>query len=359
MIIECPINHLSLGNVSFNFLREIWRSNLNVEAIVPVASNFDFSSYKVDEDFREFLAEKSSNYLKKLNWDTQTLKVWHIEGSEKRLSKEQFLYTFYEVDSPTQEEIAIVKNQTHVFFSSSESAVYFQREGCENVSFVPLGFDEDFKVETKKLDGIIHFGLIGKLERRKNTQRIIKLWLEKFGNNPKYQLSCLVHNPFFPKEFYDKVIRETLGGKLWSNINFLNPLESSYQVAQLQNSVDIDLSGISNGEGWGLPAFNATCLGKWSVVSDCSGHKDWATKDNCILIPVSDKQPCYDGLFFKQGNLTNQGSYYKIEDEVISSGMDKAVEKCSLVNEAGLKLGQELTYKNTLNKIRHKMGNPK
>ena len=41
------------------------------------------------------------------------------------------------------------------------------------------------------------------------------------------------------------------------------------KVNILINNIDIDLSGLSNGEGWNLPAFNATALGKWSIVSNC------------------------------------------------------------------------------------------
>jgi len=359
MIFEGPINNLSIGNVSFNFLKELY--NRKVETLTncffPIANNLDLSAFEVDENLRNWIARKSLNPFERLKWEDSTLKCWHINGSEKRLTENQYLYTFYEVDSPTKEEIAIVNNQTHTFFSSSESAAYFRREGCENVSFVPLGFDESFKLSepSKKLD-CIHFGLIGKLERRKNTQRIIKLWLERFGNDRRYQLTCLINNPFFPQDFYQKVIRETLGDKNWFNVNFLNPLQTNREVAELQNSIDIDLSGISNGEGWGLPAFNATCLGKWSIVSDCSGHKDWANKDNSILIPVFDKQPCYDGVFFREGDKTNQGSYYLIKDEEIMKGFEKALEKYNATNKEGIALGERLTYKNSMDKILNIMG---
>jgi len=140
--------------------------------------------------------------------------VWHINGSERTLGQNQYLYTFYEVDSPTEEEVSIVKSQKHVFFSSSESASFFKGKGCNNVSYVPLGFDDDFYVTNKKYldDDITHFGLIGKFERRKNTAALINIWARKFGNNPKYQLTCLVNNQFIGEEKQKEAINTALGG---------------------------------------------------------------------------------------------------------------------------------------------------
>ena len=40
-------------------------------------------------------------------------------------SSKQILYTFYELDQPTKEEINIVKNNNKVIFSSNESRDYF------------------------------------------------------------------------------------------------------------------------------------------------------------------------------------------------------------------------------------------
>ena len=65
------------------------------------------------------------------------------------------------------------------------------------------------------------------------------------------------------------VISNALRGKHYKNINFLPHLEKNAEVNELLNAIDIDLTGLSGGEGWNLPAFNATCLGKWSVVLKC------------------------------------------------------------------------------------------
>jgi len=353
---DAPFNSLSLGNVSLNFLRELRGKDIDLN-IFPL-SKVDLSAFdRLPDEYTKYLEDKSLNNLKKLERSTPTLKVWHINGSEKKIGDNQFLYTFYEVDSPTDEEIAIVKAQNHVFFSCSEAADIFKQKGCDNVSYVPLGFDPDFHETGKEYLGedVIHFGLIGKMERRKNTQALIQLWCNKFGNNPRYQLTCLVGNPFIKQDQMNQLIAQSMNNQKYSNVNFLPRLKTNSEVNEVINAIDIDLSGLSNGEGWNLPAFNATALGKWSIVSDCSSHKDWANKGNSILVEPIGKQPCYDNIFFFEGQRFNQGEYYRLSGQGISEAMDRSVQMAKSENKEGLKLQEQFTYKKTIEKILEKI----
>ena len=353
---DAPINSLSLGNVSVNFLRELYKKEIDVN-LYPVSS-IDLSAFnELTDEFLSWLNKSSQKPLKKYKADTPTLKVWHINGSEKMLGTNQFLYTFFELNQATEQEINIVKAQKHVFFSSSEAANIFREAGCKNVSYVPLGFDNDFGKTNKEYLGedTIHFGLIGKFEKRKNTAKIINSWLECFGNNTKYQLTCLVFNPFYAKEQMEKDIHECTENKNWNNINFLPKLKTNSEVNDLMNSIDIDLSGLSNGEGWNLPSFNATALGKWSIVSDCSSHKDWATKDNCILISPKGTQECYDNRFFIKGGQFNQGEYYDITRGQILEAIKDSVRFAKKQNKHGLDLQKKFTYSNSIDQILKKM----
>jgi hypothetical protein len=349
---ESPINSLSLGNVAINFLRELRGREIDL-SIHPIGEQGDFSAYnKIQQDFKDWVSSAAAQRLTKLDKEVPTLKVWHISGSEKTLGQNQYLYTFYEVDSPTKEEVNIIKMQKHVFFSSSEAAQAFKDKGCSNVSSVPLGFDPDFEeVEKDFSEDTIHFGLIGKFERRKNTQALIQLWLKKYGNNPKYQLSCLIANPFMNQEQMQEALNVATLHTHWTNINFLPHLTTNAEVNKFMNNIDIDLSGLSNGEGWNLPAFNCTALGKWSIVSNCSSHKDWATEGNSILVEPIGKQPCYDNFFFKEGNPFNQGQYYKLDGKKIVEAMKKAEKKVGQFNTEGTKLRDKFTYSKTIDSI--------
>lgn len=358
---DAPINSLSLGNVSINFLRELHKRDIDVSLFSPSPS-IDIKAYdKLDEEFVRWMQSISVFNMKDFSNDTPTLKVWHIKDSEKQLGHNQYLYTFYELDSPTETEVNTVKAQKHVFFSSSESAQLFKDKGCTNVSYVPLGFDPDIKSAVSKglKEDVIHFSLIGKFEKRKNTQAILYVWGKKFGDDPKYALTCLIDNPFMKEEDVIKAASAAFGGKKPKNVNFLPRLETNSEVNALMASSDINLSGISNGEGWNLPAFNSAALGKWSIVSDCSAHKDWATSKNSILIPIKSKQPCYDNIFFKEGLNYNQGEYYLCNQKLVEKAMDEAVKLAKKPNAEGMSLQTQFTYEKSMDQILSKIFNDK
>lgn len=351
-IVEAPVNSLSFGNVSYNILREFWKQDLNVTWF-PLSKNADFSSFdKVEEEFVEWLKSSHSESYKNIKKDMPTLKIWHINGSHQRISKNQLLYSFYELDKPTQDEINLAKFQDHVSFSSSYASNIFNEFGVKSTS-VPLGFDEDFfKTDKKYLDeDVIHFGLMGKFEKRKHTEKIVKLWLEKYGNNRKYQLTLCVTNPFYKKEDMETIFVSLLNGTRYNNVNILSYLQTNSEVNELMNAIDIDLTGLSGAEGWNLPAFNSTCLGKWSIVLNATGHKDWANSKNSILIEPNGKEEVYDNKFFVEGSKFNQGEIYTWDRDNVSQAMDDACDKKGTLNKEGQKLKSKFSYKNTANSL--------
>lgn len=346
LIYKAPLNSLSFGNVSYNLLKQMFKKNMEI-AFFP-RGNVDISSFEVvPEDFKIWLEDSIKNRFKKLDKDLTTLQMWHLNGSEDRISHRQILYTFYELDSPTNTEEKLCDFQDKTVFSSSYASSKFN-----NSHFAPLGFDESF-YETDKtyMPDKIHFGLMGKFEKRKHTEKIIRAWIKKYGNNYKYQLTCCITNPFFKKEQMESSIANILEGKRYGNINFMPFLPRNSQVNDFLNSIDIDLGGMSGGEGWNLPSFNATCLGKWSIVLNCTSHRDWATSKNSILIEPTGTEPVYDGIFFQEGASFNQGNIYSFNEDQFISGLEIAENKCKIVNEEGKKLKEKFTYEKTLNKI--------
>ena len=354
VIFDGPINNLSLGNVSYNFLRELIKKNA-VDGIFPVQDRADFSAFDSPQEIKNQIIPLIHNRYRAFDRQTPTLRVWHINGAERKLTDKQYLYTFYECDEPTFEEITIVTNQEHTFFSSSESCSHFQRAGLTNVSYIPIGFDPDLHKTNKKYlpDGVIHFGLIGKFEYRKNTRKIIQTWLKRFGNDSRYQLTCLVNNPFFEGQMMNQILVQTLEGKNYSNINFLPHQEKNSSMNEVYNSIDIDLSGLSGSEGWGLPSFNSACLGNVCVVSNCSAHKDWAKGENIVLVEPNVKVPAYDNYFFRENQPFNQGMFWNIEEEAMLDGIERALVKLQENPEKKERkdLQEEFSYEKTIDRV--------
>lgn len=353
--VTLPISSLSLGQVSLNFLKQLHQRKIEC-AIFPIG-NVDVSSFSLTDEFKAWLQDGINNRYKKLDKNNPTLRCWHLNGSEVRLSNRQILYSFHETDTMTTEELSLIRQQDHVIFSSSYSRDIASVNGADNVSNAPLGVDEemfDMKRELFSKD-IVHWAIVGKAEMRKSTQRIINQWCKLYGNNRKHQLTILVYNPFFNQEQNNAVLANAYGGPRPFNVNPLPYLKTSKEVNMLLNSIDIDLSGMSMAEGYGLPSFNATAIGKWSIVNYATGHKDWATEQNSVIIKPTSKVPCYDNIFFAQGQPFNQGNFWNYTDEQLIEGMKKAEKLAKTPNLEGKKLCDTHTYAKTVDTILSKM----
>ena len=352
LLINAPINGLSFGNVSVNILRELFKKNIDL-VFFPIGDKAEMDAYdKIDPDFVKYLQAATNDRYSKISKDIPSLKLWHIFGSETRYSKNQSLFTFHDVSEVTNLEKNLLILQDNIFVSSNYTKNIFNLNGLDNVTHVPLGFDNDFQITNKTyLQDKIHFGILGKFENRKNTARIIKSWLKLFGNKPEYQLSCAITNPFLDKARFQNELLKVLEGKNYNNLNFVPYMQTNSEVNDYLNSIDIDLGGLSGAEGWNLPSFNATALGKWSVVINATAHKDWATKDNSILIEPSSLKDCYDDVFFKKGQSFNQGQFFDISDQEMDDAILKSLSYAKTPNPEGLKLQKQFTYEKTVETI--------
>jgi glycosyltransferase involved in cell wall biosynthesis len=352
LLVNAPINALSFGNVSVNILRELFKKNIDL-IFFPIGDKAEMEAYdKIEPDFVKYLQAATNDRYSKISKDIPSLKLWHIFGSETRYSKNQSLFTFHEVSEVTNIEKNLLNLQDRIFVSSNYTKNIFNLNGLDNVTHVPLGFDNDFQITNKTyLQDKIHFGILGKFENRKNTARIIKSWLKLFGNKPEYQLSCAITNPFLDKARFQNELLKVLEGKQYNNLNFVPYMQTNSEVNDYLNSIDIDLGGLSGAEGWNLPSFNATALGKWSVVINATAHKDWATKDNSILIEPSSLKDCYDDVFFKKGQSFNQGQFFDISDQEMDNAILKSLSYAKTPNPEGLKLQKQFTYEKTVETI--------
>ena len=352
LVVNVPLNNLSFGNVSINLLREMWKKKMSV-AVFPVGNSADLSTFdKLDPEFLKWLDNSIQHRLDGLTSDIPSFKLWHLNGSENRITEKQHLFTFHELNFATQAEASIANLQNNAIFSSDFSKKIFESNGCKNAHSVKLGFDEDFYALDKKFyEDKIVFGLSGKFEKRKHTSKIIKLWINKYGGDFKYRLHCLITNPFFQPEEMQSFIQEMIGGSEAGNVIFYTPQPTNTLMNDWLNSIDIDLSGLSGGEGWNLGSFNSTCLGKWSIVLNHTSHKDWATSDNSILLEPSGMESAEDGKFFVKGADFNQGNIFTFDDDEVTAAMEKGASLATTLNTKGIELGKELTYAKTLESI--------
>lgn len=353
LAVECPVNTLSFGNVSYGILNEFRKRGLNPNVRV-IGGKADCSNLKPEDEYINWIEKRGTDFLKNHSRKTPLLKIWHINDSLSSFSEEQSLFTFYELDSPTKTEINILKNQKNVFVSSKYTKLVFEAAGLENVTYCPLGFDSDNFYERKvaRPSAEIVFGLVGKLEKRKAHHKILRAWSKKYGNNKRYALNCAIQNPFIDPQHQSAAIINLLEGKRYFNINFLGFMPTNELYNEFLNANDIIL-GMSHAEGFGLPEFHSLCLGKHGVILNAHAYKDWANKDNSVLVEAGEKIPAYDGTFFREGGDYNQGQYFDWDEDEFIAACELAETKflSNPVNEKGRELKKNFNYQHTANVI--------
>jgi len=354
LALHLPVNAVSFGQVSVGILREFYRRKLE-PCLFLIGSQADLGVHNISSDFKEWIQNCVNKSIKDHKRSDPTFKLWHINGSLESYSDKQILLTFYELDSPTPEEVNTLKNNYKVLVSSEYTKNVFENSGVNNVEYLPLAFDKDsffVKPTAQILNDRITFNVVGKLERRKHHAKVIKSWAMKYGNKKDYYLNCAIYNHFIKSEDQQKLIANILENQKCFNINFLTFMPTNNMYNDYLNAGDV-IVGMSGGEGWGLPEFNSLCLGKHGVILNAHAYKGWANKDNATLVEPKGKVEAYDNIFFKKGSPFNQGNIFDFDHKDFLTACDLAIEKVKLnrTNDAGLKMQNKFTFEKMVDTI--------
>lgn len=343
-------NSLSLGQISYGITNSLFKRGLSPN-IFPIHGNADIGAFDKNSDFfNPKFQESVNNRFKNYNPDCPSLAIWHINGSELKLSNKNYLLTFHETDAITHEERNILNSFEKIFVTSNYSKTVFEDGGVTKpVIFTPIGVEDSqyYKLNKKYLDeSICVFSIIGKLEKRKRHKEAINGWIKKFGGNPKFRLHLFTHNRNLSPEQNNQLYADIFQGQKppW-NVVIFPPQDLNSQMNDAYNatSVVIDVSG---GEALSLPSLNCVALGKYALIHNCTAMKDWANNDNSVLIESTGMEPVYDGIFFHPNQPFNQGNFFTFNEQDYLDGLEKVYQRWlkNPINESGLKLKEKYSF---------------
>lgn len=347
-----PWNNLSLGDCLYNLTYEFYKLGVK-QNLFPI--NLDLSSFdKTTPEFANFLSSSAQRAPLEFKRDYPCFRLWHIQQSELSPSNNNYLFTFREFDQISDIERNILNQNKAIFVSCEHTKRVFEDYGVTSkVVYCPLGFDgQHFSRNNKKYfdDGRISFLIHGKFESRKCTEKTIKLWIKKYGNNSKYYLNLAITNPHFKPEDMQKIYAQIFNNQRPPfNINLLPYLKTRSELNDLYNSTDIVIDA-SAYETWSLPSFTCVALGKHAVLHNTGGIRGWANQDNASLFYPSSMELAHDGVFFhKDRKDFSFGNWYVWEDEKFIAALEDSVNRynINLVNERGLELQTKFSWKNS------------
>lgn len=170
------------------------------------------------------------------------------------------------------------------------------------------------------------FGNVGKFENRKNTELLVKTFINTFGKNNNVRLVLSIDNPHMhvnPQEYL-----ESKYGKI-SNIEYIHHLPD---IKSFYKRIHCAVFP-TNAEGIGLPITETMSCGIPTIVSNNTGISEYANHDNAILLNDLSSIPVYDPVFFpKSGEF---GEWASPTEKELSDKMKYVIENYNLSLSVG------------------------
>lgn len=357
-IINLPINQTSFGFCGYNILNELYERKYDDFILQDIGQPqlTSFDKRRDDLDFIAWLNNKRDKFLSKYKRDQNSIRLWHINGSEACIGDNRTLFTFNESDSLTETEVNILNSYNNIIVSCNYSKNVFEESGVTvPVHVIPLGFDKlhfNNNLKRKIPNEVCSLTVNGKLEKRKGHFELIPLLKKKFGNNHKFIINLCVYNIHLKPEQNSQILNQLLQGQKPFNFNIHPFYYTLSELNDLYSNTDIILNG-SYAESFSIPDFTCAALGKYAVVNNAAGVQEWSNDKNCILVNPDRKEPMVDNMFFPGTGDFNIGNWSVWDNDNFSSAIDIAIEKwkSNKINQEGLLLQDQFSWKNSVDKL--------
>ena len=341
--INCPIGKTGYGITSLNIIKQLHLLGADV-SLFPIGNNMELNGEE-----EKPIIQKMLSGVDTFDKDAPCLKIWHQHDLASRIgSGEYFCYPFFELDTLNTRERHHINTCDHIFTSSSWAKnILLNNNISIPITIAPLGVDTNiFKIPNKiKLDtGSYVFGHVGKWEKRKSQDFLLRAFELAFEVNDNVELRLLPHNMFLRKEEEAKWLDLVRNNKLKDKIKIYNRLPTQYQLADFIYNIDCGVF-LSRAEGWNNEILEFMAMNKPIIATNYSAHTEYCTENNSYLVHVEDQEIAEDGKWFF-GN----GKWAKLGDNELAQTVDymRYLYTNSIVsNPNGIDAAKKYSWKNT------------
>ena len=357
-----PINDVSYGIVGWNLLRELDKiANVTLWP-TPCIHNAHITANNTE------IVHKCVDRQRSFDYDAPSVRLWHQFDLAQHIGRgPRYGFPIFELDSFTKQEKHHLEWLDGIIVCSEWAAgVLYDELGIDNIHIdvVPLGVDPTiFYPSPGQVDEHhTRFLSVGKWEIRKGHDVLIDAFNAAFEPQDKVSLWMLSHNFFLEPERNGGVdgnidwAKQYTQSKMGHKVDILSRTGTQAAVARIMNGVDCGVFP-SRAEGFCLPLLEIMACGKPVIATDYSGHTEFVSPTNCLLIDVYEMEEAYDGKFFfgadkEHGNWAQLGEaqfdqlvYYmrKVHKDKQEQGI--------LENHAGLLTAKSMSWENSAKKL--------
>ena len=225
-------------------------------------------------------------------------------------------YPIFELDTfDAQERHHLSQLDRIIVASRWAQRVVVEQVGCpiERTIVAPFGVDRSIFHEPVGLSDPewTTFLNIGKWELRKGHDALLTAFNRAFDLRDRVRLVMLSYNPFLSPEQNAHWERSYKGSKLGDNIVILPRKTSHAEVAAIMATADCGVFP-SRAEGWNLELLEMMSMGKSVIATNYSGHTEYCSTENSLLVDVDSLETANDGIWFY-----GQGRWAALKDKQV------------------------------------------
>ena len=291
--LTAPINELGYGVTGLNLLKALVQNGVEV-SYWPIGQP---SVYDANDGSIITQCMKNSSTF---NPNAPSLRVWHQHDMAQHIGTgERIGFPIFELTKFSDVEKHHLSTLDKVIVCSEWAKSIVEKEvPGSSVHVAPLGVDTSvFKTEQSERRSTTVLLNIGKWEIRKGHDILCEAFNNAFKEDDDVELWMMNHNPFLneeqQKEWHDLYLNSALGSK----IKMIPRVQTHQEVAQIMQQADVGVFP-SRAEGWNLEALEMMSIGKYVILTDYSGHTEFATQINSKLITIDETEDAYDGIWF-------------------------------------------------------------
>lgn len=321
------INDRSYGIVTYKLLEHL---KCTFWPLHPIQDGLDFNYELIKK-----CIEKQSKYL-----PGKSVRIWHQFDLAQHVGTPRIGFPIFELNKFNIREINHLKNQDLVLVCSKWAQQVLNTYNIKS-KVVPLGVD---KIENKQLypHEPYRFITIGKWEIRKGHDKLVEVFNKAFDKeNVELWMCC--SNPFLtPQEQSDweNIYKKS---KLGNKIKIIPWQQNHKQLLNIASQADCGVF-LSRAEGWNMGALEVMSMGKPVILTDYSGHTEYATNSNSMLVHIDNLELAVDGKWF-----FGQGEWAALDDKQIDQTIEhmRFCYKNRPENPNGIETANKFTWAET------------
>lgn len=346
--VMAPINGTGYGVAAKNIIRQLGRPEMELEVSLFPRQNKCLSD---NEEELALFQSMGANALE-FDYDATTLNIWHEFDLAHRVGNGQYVaFPFFEMTKLSEIARHHLKMPHKVIVASKWARNIVHNNVDRGQVFVaPLGVDTSIFFPAKPNDdGHYHFFTIGKWEKRKGHDFILRCFDKAFSKQDKVQLHFLTSHFAFPERYTAHWTKMCQSCALHNKVHIVKPMATHKNVADFIRSCHCGLYP-SRAEGWNLELLESMACSKPVITTNYSAHTEYVTNKNAFLIETPNLELASDGYYF-HGESGEWAELDYDEEECMVEYMRRCFKERIVENPEGVKTAQEFTWERTASKI--------